>query len=287
MKSGAALYALLTGLALAACNRSAGGQLPADLSLTAVASTLAAATVQSATPRFPSLTPPPSATPIRSPTATATATHTPGPSPSATPMPLPPGDPRTGLNLSAPDYRDGFENDLTWVGPSFEGAMNEVEDGRLHAVDRLADGYVWWSTTSPDLEGGNVLAEVTAVIEGCAGRDGYGLAVRVSGYGYNSGYALEFSCDGHYRVRKFLGGAVRILTDWTTSPAIRPGPNSVNRLGLLADSSSLYVVANGQVIGQVEDFDLYSGNYGLYANAEETTNVSVFFDDFHLWYVVR
>lgn len=276
---------LLAVLAVAACNRSAGGQPPADVALTAVAATLAAASAQPPTARFPSLTPPPSATPIFTPTPAATATVTPGASPTSTAPPLPPGDPRTGLNLAAPGYSDDFSDPLTWVGPSFEGATNSVEGGRLHSVDHRADGYIWWSTTLPEIESGNLYAEVTAIIENCAGRDGYGLAVRVSGYGFNSGYTLEFSCDGYYRMRKFLGGSVSVVSDWTSAPAIYAGPNSANRMGLLASGSTLYAVANSQVIGQAQDFDLATGNFGLFASAEATADVSVFFDDFALWTV--
>jgi hypothetical protein len=276
----------LIGLVTAACNRSAGGQPPADLSMTAVASTLVAASAQPPTPRFPTWTPPPSATPLVSPSPTPPSTATPGPSPTASPFPLPPGDPRTGLNLAAPDYIDDFSNPLTWVGPSFEGASSEILDGRLHAVDRLADGYLWWSTTLPDLEASNVYIEVGAITEACAGKDAYGLAARVGGYGLNSGYTLEFSCDGHYRIREFLGGTVSLIRDWTLAPAIRPGPNTVNRLGFLLRAGSLSAVANGEVIGQVEDFDLSYGNYGLFAHAEASAPAGVFFDDFHLWYLL-
>jgi hypothetical protein len=274
---------LILSAAVPGCTRSAAGQPPPDVARTAVAGTLAAASAQPPTARFPSLTPPPSATPILTPTATATATATPGASPTATLPPLPAGDPRTGLNLALPDYRDEFGNDLTWVGPSFEGATNEVEAGRLHTVDHRADAYIWWSTTSPEIDSANLFAEVTAVVEACAGRDAYGMAVRVSGYGFNSGYALEFSCDGHYRFRKFLGGTVSVISDWAPSPAIRPGPNSTNRMGFLANGPNLYAVANGQVIGQAQDFDLTAGNFGLFASAEATADLSVSFDDFSLW----
>jgi len=282
-RSGRLLILVSIGLMASACNRSAAGEPPPDLSRTAVAGTLAAASAQPATARFPSLTPPPSATPILTPTATPTETPTPGASPTVTLAPLPAGDPRTGLDLAQPDYSDAFDNDLTWIGPSFEGATNEVDAGRLHSVDRRADAFIWWSTTSPELDSANLYAEVTAVIEACTGRDAYGLAVRVSGYGFNSGYTLEFSCDGHYRFRRFLGGTVSVLSEWAPSTTIRPGPNSTNRLGFLANGPNLYAIANGQVIGQAQDFDLTAGNFGLFASAETTTDLSVYFDDFSLW----
>jgi hypothetical protein len=283
------LLLLAAALALSACNRSAGGEPPADLVLTAVAATLTSApTLHSAhdqtPPAFlPTATPPPSATAIISPSPTSTFTPTVGLTPTITPLPLLPGDPRIGLNLSAPDYRDDFSNQLTWVGPSFPGAENVWDDGRLRTTDYLTDSYIWWSTTSPDADAANVYAEVTAEIGDCAGKDGYGLAVRVRGDAFNSGYTLEFSCDGAYRIRDFQGGSVDVLLDWTPAAAIHPGPQAVNRMGLVARGPLLYAIANDILMGQVDGVDFMSGTYGLFASAEETPGLTIYFDDFALW----
>lgn len=277
------LLAMATASA-AACNRSAGGEPPAYLAFTAVAATLTAAPTLPPPGSPPTRTSPPSATPLFTPTPSVTATPTLGPTPSSTPLPLPPGDPRAGLNLSSPHYQDDFSNRLTWVGPSSEAAENEFEDGRLRATDRRADGYIWWSTTVPQANAGNLYAEVTATIGACTGKDGYGLAVRVGGTNLDSGYSLEFSCDGAYRFREFNAGFVRPLTEWTPSEAIRPGANQTNRLGILARNQSLVAVANGVVIGRFEGAVFGVGTFGLFASAEQSPSVTVYFDDFALWW---
>jgi hypothetical protein len=84
-------------------------------------------------------------------------------------------------------------------------------------------------------------------------------------------------------MRKFLGGIVSVIAEWAPAPAIRPGPNSTNRMGFLANGPNLYALANGEVVGQAQDFDLGAGNFGLFASAETTANLSVTFDDFALW----
>lgn len=264
---------------LAACNRPAG-ELPADTMATYVAATLTAAPTLP-----PSLTPPPTATPVLPPTETPTATPTEGPSPTALPPELPPDDPRFGLNLAAPHYTDDFSSQLTWFGPNFEGAINIWEDGRMRATDYLADFNIWWSTTIRDIDAGNLYAEITAEIGACTGKDSYGFAVRVSGEQRNSGYTLEFSCDGHYRMRKFVSGSVQVLNDWTHSDAIQTGPDSKNQMGILARGNVLYAVANGEVLEPVEDFDFFYGTFGLFASAIETPGLTVYFDDFHLWFL--
>ncbi|MEW6569373.1 MAG: hypothetical protein AB1449_14660 [Chloroflexota bacterium] len=275
----------LTAASLAACNRSIGGEPPAYLAFTSVAATLTAAPTLPAPGSPPTRTPPPSATPLFTPTPTITAIATLGPTPSATPPPLPPGDPRAGLNLAQPHYRDDFSNRLTWIGPSGPNAENEFEDGRLRAIDHRVDTFVWWSTTVPEADAGNLYAEVSATIGACSGKDGYGLAVRVGGPNLDSGYSLEFSCDGSYRLREFNAGFVRLLRDWTAAEAILPGPNTANRIGLLARNQTLVAVANGVVIGQVDGAQFGVGTFGLFASAEETPDVTVYFDDFALWFL--
>ena len=233
---------------------------------------------------LPSVTAPPSATNIITPTIFSTATTTPDLTPSPTPPPLSPDDPRYGLNLAAPYYWDDFSNDLTWVGPNFDGAMNVWEDGRLRATDFLADKFLWWSTTIPDIDAGNLYVEVTAEVGECAGKDATGMAVRVEPVNRDSGYMLEFSCDGSYRIRKLVSGTIQTLYAWTPSDLILSGSNSTNVLGFLAEGTTLTVFANGEVLSSVEDSTFFLGNFGLYSDAALTPGLTVYFDDFNLWY---
>jgi hypothetical protein len=236
-------------------------------------------------PSLPSATRPPTATSIITPSPTPTVTGTPGPT-EAPPAPdLDPDDPRYGLNLAAPNYLDAFNSNLTWVGPNFEGASNTWLDGRLRAIDYLADTFLWWSTTIPDIDAGNVYVEVSAETGECAGRDAYGLALRVEPDQRNSGYLLEFSCDGAFRMRKLIAGSLAVLQDWTPSGSIHSGSEASNVMGFLASGSELSAFANGDLLATVEDTSFFSGNYGLYANAAATPGLTVFFDDFKLWYV--
>jgi len=275
---------VLTSVILTGCNRPAQ-EPPPNVLATQVAATLTAA------PTLPaSITPPPrptgvpSATLAAAPTAIPTETPTPGGSPSPTAPPLAPDDPRTGLNLSVPEYQDDFTVAYKWVGPEDpESATNLMESGHLQATDHKADGYIWWSTT--DQQAGDVYAEVTAVVGACSGKDSAGLSVRVNGTSFDQAYALEFSCDGSLRLRRFISNtAPETLLEWTASPEIVKGPNATNRMGLLAKGSKLYVFANGKLVGQAEDAAYSSGTFGLYASAADSSAVSVTFDDFAAWY---
>ena len=204
----------------------------------------------------------------------------------ATLPPLPADDPRAGLNLNTPDYHDGFAARFTWGELGNDGAVNTWDEGRLKAVDTLTDAFIWWSTTVPEAAAGNLYAEVTAAIGDCSGRDAAGLAVRVGGANLNSGYTLEVSCDGAYRVRKFTEGRVETLGDWTNAEAIIQGPNATNRLGFLARGTTLYAFANSTRLGEaISDSSYLAGTFGLFAVARQTPGLTVHFDDFSLWHV--
>jgi hypothetical protein len=268
----------VAGFMLVACTERVA-TTPVDHVATAVAATLTA---------HPTRTPPPSITPIPSPTQvlrpspTASSTPTPGPSPTASAPPLPAGDPRSGLNLSYPDYLDQFTISTTWGGPNNEAARNMIKEGYLEATDYLTDTYVWWSTTVP--EGRDVYIEVTAEISSCSGKDSAGVGLRIGGDQYDSGYTLEVSCDGHFRVRSFASGVVTALIDWTPSDEILKGPNASNLIGFVAKGSTLHVALNRIVVSSVEDFSFYSGTFALFCNAFETSGLTVRFDDFKIWY---
>jgi hypothetical protein len=265
-------------LLLEACSAQAT-LAPAHQIETAVAATLMALPTWTSPP---SATVPVTATELPSPTSPPTGTPTAGPSPTPSPLPLPPGDPRTGLNLSVPDYRDNFSLSTSWGGPNNEAAINMIRDGQLIAVDRLTDGYIWWSTTL--IQGSNIYIEVEATFNVCSGKDAAGLGVRIGGANLDNGYTLEIACDGHYRMRKFRGGVVDILQDWTPAAAINQATNALNRIGIVARGSKLYGFVNGEILHEIDDFSFYSGTFALYASAVDTPGLTVAFDEFRVWY---
>ena len=243
------------------------------------------ASVSSVSTLEPSHTPPPTATVIPSPTPTSTPSPTTGPTPTPTIPVLPTSDPRYGLNLSAPSYRDDFSSHLTWGGPNFEGAVNYTKDGEYLAVDQVSDTYFWWSTTKPDIDGGNVYVEISAQFDECNGKDSLGLALRVGGELRNNGYAFEISCDGAYRLLKLNTGLTATLIDWSTSESLQPGAGKINRIGFLANGNNLTLFANEQILDSTSDDSFFMGNYGLYSNAVLTPGLTARFDDFALWFL--
>ena len=208
--------------------------------------------------------------------------------PTNTAFPLPPDDPRSGLDLSAPDRADDFSQSGSWFEypADFEDATILWEDGRMRTSDNKADGFLWWSASGLSVE--DFYAEIDANVTECAGLDAYGLAFRVDSTSYDQGYTLEVSCDGHYRLRRFISdSAPEMLRNWTPGEAILPGPNVTNRIGLLARGEQLYAFANGELLSAVpvEDSAYESGALGLFASAAQTPGLTAYFDDLQLWFI--
>jgi hypothetical protein len=161
-------------------------------------------------------------------------------------------------------------------------------DGELLSTDHRQDAYIWWTTSA--VQAGNLYTEIQATIAQCQSKDGYGLAIRVGGEHFDRGYALEFSCDGAYRFRKFISGsAPQTLLDWTPTEAILSGPDQINILGFLADGPNLYAFANSQILNPtpISDWEYGYGIFSLYSLASDSAPVGVTFDDFKIWYLER
>jgi len=275
----ASLFALL----LVSCNRPAA-EPPPNLLATSVAATLTAQPVILATPTHSA----PTTTPTEASLATPTETPTeiPAASPTPSPIPLSPDDPRAGLNLSAPDLRDDFNQALWYVGSDEATASFAYSDGRFQVIDNLADGFLWWSTTSR--EAADLYLEVTAEVGTCSGKDAYGFGVRVGGQNFDQGFTLEVSCDGAFRVRRFVSEQPPVLLlNWTPSAALVSGSQATNRIGLLARSDQIHAFANGELLAAqpIEDDSYSSGVLSLFASAAQTPGLTVYFDDLALWFI--
>jgi hypothetical protein len=226
---------------------------------------------------------PPAASSTPSPEPTATVTATPTVTPTATPGP---SDPRIGLDLSNPDYEDNFSVPGRWYNGFEDAGVRLVFEGQAFAAtDKLTDHIIFYSGSLRTDQ--NFYAEIDMTIGPCSGRDAGGMAVRVGGAAYDSSYVFEVSCNGQYRLRKFIDFSTvpLVLRNWTSSTAINQGPNATNRIGVFADGDELYLFVNGVLLTEnpIEDNDYAQGRYGIFASAVETPFLKVLFDNFAVW----
>jgi hypothetical protein len=207
--------------------------------------------------------------------------------PTPTPFEVAEDDPRAMLDLSKPDYVDYFGEE-TWYLYETDSARYWMEDGALKGMDKVPEERsVFWTFANP--KSGRVYAEVSATNGDCIYKDSVGMVIRVQEEKSPTGYALEFSCDGSYRLRLLRGPTTSALEliEWTPSEKINTGAFASNRLALWGYDGKFYLFANGQMIDEYFDAD-YPYTYGyfaLYVRASDTFDLTATFDNFAFWHI--
>ena len=284
-------------LVLAACNyplaTPAPTLLPDNPVYTSAAETIVAQLTQIAGPS--SVTPPstqpvveteqPEPTPTISETPTVESTLAPpeGTSTAATTAPTAPAatdlasDPRQ--RLGDPTWQDTFSNSNNWPLYEDEHVSMNIQDGRLEMNAFNADKWESWMISRPDIE--NFYLEASAQPDTCSELDRYGLIARAPQG--NQGYLFGFSCDGRYALRKWDGREFTVLIDWTASEFILTGAGQTNRLGLMAQGSTLSLYANGYLLAETTDDSYDRGSFGPFVGSANTPNFRVNFTEFAYW----
>ena len=217
----------------------------------------------------------------QTPTVVGTSTQTPLPS-----FTMPPGDPRQ--RLGTPSSTDSMDNADTWgwpLGPS-EFSNMEFRDGSL-VLTGLKDVSGWRLPIRPAFA--NLYIEMTARAGNCTGLDSYGIIFRVPVFNEaDRGYLFEVSCDGRYKLWKWDGkvepnGKATVLISWRPNPAIQPGPNQVNRLGVMSVDDRIILYANGMRLDEVRDNAYPVGYFGVFINPDKTAYFTIAVDEMSYW----
>ena len=91
-------------------------------------------------------------------------------------------------------------------------------------------------------------------------------------------YMFVVSSDGFFEVQRREGQQWRDLVKWTESAAIRGGEET-NHLRVECQGSTMRFFANGELLAQVDDPTLGSGDIGLMGGAGEASGAVVAFDN--------
>lgn len=94
-------------------------------------------------------------------------------------------------------------------------------------------------------------------------------------------YRFELTGDGMYMVerRNSDGSWTRFVEDWTASPAIHQGINTLNRIRIEAVGSSFSAYVNDQLVHQFEDNSFSSGTIGVDAGTFVQPHTQAVFDN--------
>lgn len=250
--------------------------------------TQAGVLVISATPTatVPTPTRTPTNTRTITPTPTNTATYT--PEPSLTP---PASDPRR--QLGPPASTDPMNSIDTWYWPDGAQEYTDIafENGYM-ALTGLKPVAGW--RLPQTAAGTDMYIEMTVRTGECIGEDSYGIIFRIPVFHEaDRGYLFTVSCDGFFRLTKWDGKAGENgqgwrLMDWRASPYLNPGPDQVNRIGVMTYGNRFYLYANGYLLNDsfiLEDYEdpYHGGHFGVFVNARSTENFTIYVDEMSYW----
>lgn len=185
------------------------------------------------------------------------------------------------LNLGTATWTDNMDTSTYWYLLDTANTKFTQGDGKLVMTAKSpSSGDEWGLSNKPALK--DYYLQATFITGGaCSGLDHYGLLARAPDP--NSGYVLEFSCDGHYRLYKWDGKNYTALQEWHTTSNIHTGANQTNIMGIWMKDSTLRVYANGFKLAEFTDSTYNQGQFGLVIGSTDTNNLTINVDQVAYW----
>jgi hypothetical protein len=228
---------------------------------------------------IPTLPPPPTPEPTQEATPTPEG---PTPEPSATPEPSPTptlssSDPRN--YLGEPTWREKFDRGKTGFYTFDDGNTRIwLEYDYLNMTSINANSWHGWSLGSSKPR--DFYLEATFLPQTCSELDRYGLVFRAPDY--NTGYFFGVSCDGKFNLRIY--DQKGDLVEWTQDDAILAGSHQTNRLGVMAEGTSIKLYVNGEQVRDLTDSVFNdAGIFGVFIAAQRTPGFTVKVDEIAYW----
>jgi hypothetical protein len=174
--------------------------------------------------------------------------------------------------------QDGFSDpDSGWEASEEEGGSMGYKEG-IYFVRAEDKSFYYWGRAYVSLADVAIEVDATQTLGPASGNTFYGVGCRLNSSG--TGYLFLIGADGYFAI--YEKGATddegEFLVDWTESGVINQG-NATNHIRAVCDGTYLALVVNGELLAEVEDATLDSGDLGLFASTGEDDPVEVHFDD--------
>jgi len=199
---------------------------------------------------------PPSATPTLLALATYTAT------------------PEMSPGIGSITYTDDFSKDSSWNTATSDQGSAAISRNRLSLA---AQPGVYMVSMNRDLILGDFYAEITAHPSLCRGEDSYGILVRIAG---NSFYRFSLTCNSMIQAERIKNSVRLVMQQPVPSGDAPPGAPGEVRIGMWAVGYEMRLFLNGRFQFSINDVNLPSGGFGVFAQGAGDTQVSVTFSDF-------
>lgn len=194
------------------------------------------------------------------------------------------------ITAEKPDIVDDFRTDNgLWDVLSDDYGSSYYKNRALN-IEAKADGRIIWSSTyesKDDRDAGNALQfddfyiEFDTTFVTYTGENTAGLVFRMTDT--DNFYKFMVDETGYYQLNKRVNGEYQDVIPWALTDAADTTDGAINKIGILAEGSTLAFSVNGTVIAQVEDTDFSSGSLALAIQTYTATEGHSTFDNFKLW----
>jgi hypothetical protein len=191
------------------------------------------------------------------------------------------------ITANDPDISDDFRRDSgTWDTQSHDFG-NYYYEGRALNIEATQKESIVWSAYYENKQAvdpvqfGDFYAEFDTSFVTYTGENTAGLVFRL----VDTDNFYKFVVDeiGYLQLQKRVDGDYSDIIEWTLTDAVDDTEGATNRIGILAEGSTLALSINGTVVAQAEDSDLDSGAIALAIQTYTTPEGHSTFDNFELW----
>jgi S1-C subfamily serine protease len=173
-------------------------------------------------------------------------------------------------------YSDDFSSDANgWDWSGREGSITYAEGG-INVEIRQPEIFIW---STAGVSYSDVVIEVDTRVVQPAGDGDFGIICRF--VDNENFYGLEISEDGYYSIWKWVNNEHTNLVDWQPTSMIDTSRAMKITASCVGDTLSL--ILDGNLLAEVQDSDLPSGDIGLVAGTWEISPIVIGFDNLVVW----
>ncbi len=183
------------------------------------------------------------------------------------------------IQAQPPTYSTDFSSDPTdWVPFPSDAVVTGVIDGGLEFAFNSPNVLTW---SELPLRPTSYYLEVDATVSSPVETAEYGIIFNY--IDSQNFYLYAINNASRYSVWRLVDNAWETVHDWADAPVLLAGEDNTNRLGLLMQADSYWLVANDEVLAEIETSEAAAGSIAVAAGTFEEADLVMTFDNVLLW----
>jgi hypothetical protein len=174
------------------------------------------------------------------------------------------------------DFEDGDASD--WTSFTSDTVAYAVVDGAYEFAFNTANVLTWSELPVLPL---NYYVEVDATLASPVEAAEYGIIFNY--LDSQNFYLYAVNNASRFSVWHLVDNAWEVVVDWADATALVSGEGNTNRLGLLVEDNTVVLLANDEVLTELETEDASLGSVAVAAGTFDEGNLTMHFDNVLLW----